>query len=150
RRIDRGRSDYDIRHQFRAGVIYELPIGPGKLWLKNGLASRLIGGWTTKTIIDWSSGYPFNVLSGRGTGLPNITNNAGFSGDPVSVGGLTKSGSAVTWFNAAETALFNTPAVGSYGSGRNIFTGPGFFQTDFALHKTFPIKERAHVELRGE
>ena len=34
--------------------------------------------------------------------------------------------------------------------GRNIFTGPGFFQTDFALHKTFAIKERVRFELRGE
>jgi hypothetical protein len=150
RRLDRARSDYDIRHQFRAGVIYELPIGPGKPWLKSGLLSRLIGGWTTNTIIDWSSGYPFSVLSGRGTVLPNINNNAVFTGDPTSVGGLAKGGSAVTWFSPAEMALFSTPAVGTYGSGRNIFTGPGFFQTDFALHKTFPIKERVHVELRGE
>jgi len=33
RRLDRGRSDFDIRHQFRAGVIYELPFGKGKPYL---------------------------------------------------------------------------------------------------------------------
>ena len=28
RRLDRGRSSFDIRHQFRAGLIYELPLRP--------------------------------------------------------------------------------------------------------------------------
>ena len=36
------------------------------------------------------------------------------------------------------------------GNGRNIFTGPGFFQTDFALHKAIPIRERIKIEIRGE
>ena len=29
RGLDRGRSNFDIRHQFRAGVVYELPFGKG-------------------------------------------------------------------------------------------------------------------------
>jgi hypothetical protein len=40
--------------------------------------------------------------------------------------------------------------VGAFGAGRNIFTGPGFFQTDFSLHKAFPLWERMKVEIRGE
>ena len=79
-----------------------------------------------------------------------MTANADFTGDPTSIGSLVKGGSSVTWLSAAEKAQFTNPGVGDFGAGRNIFTGPGFFQTDFALHKMFPIRERLHFELRGE
>ncbi|MFN7924769.1 MAG: carboxypeptidase regulatory-like domain-containing protein [Bryobacteraceae bacterium] len=150
RRLDRGRSDYDIRHQFRAAVMYELPFGHGKRWAKSGILAYTIGGWATNTIIDWSSGYPFSVSSGISSIYPNVTSNAVFSGDPTAVGSLVKGGSAVTYLAADDKAKFSNPAVGGYGSGRNIFTGPGFFQTDFSLHKSFRLGERLRTELRGE
>lgn len=150
RRLDRGRSNFDLRHQFRAGLIYELPFGPGKPWLQTGLLSRIIGGWATNTIIDWSSGYPFTVSSGRGTAVVNTTTSAVFTGDPTSIGSLVKGGSTVEFLSAAERAMFSTPDVGKYGAGRNIFTGPGFFQTDLSIHKDFPITERIKFDLRGE
>jgi TonB dependent receptor. len=40
--------------------------------------------------------------------------------------------------------------VGEYGSGRNIFTGPKFFQTDASIHKAFTYRERFKLEIRGE
>jgi len=150
RRLDRGRSSFDIRHQLRAAVIYELPFGPGKSWLSSGVLSRLAGGWSTNTIIDWSGGYPFTVSYGRSTIFPSVTMNAVFTGDPTSIGGVVKGGSTVSFLSDAEKAMFKNPGVGEYGAGRNIFTGPGFFQTDFALHKAIPITERMKVDLRGE
>ncbi len=150
RRLDRGRSNYDIRHQLRAAIIYELPFGKNKQWLNKGVMSWVVGGWTTNTIIDWSSGYPFTVGYGFSATFPNVTSNAVFTGDPTAIGALTKGGSAVTYLSEAEKALFSAPGVGQYGAGRNIFTGPGFFQTDFALHKAFAVTERMKMELRGE
>jgi hypothetical protein len=148
--LDRGRSGYDIRHQFRAGVIYELPFGKDKAFVKSGIFSHLVGGWTTNTIIDWSSGYPYSVSSGRQNYYPNITSRAGFTGDPNEIGNLVKGGSSVTFMSSTDLAKFSTPLAGSFGAGRNIFTGPGFFQTDFALHKQIPITERVKFDLRGE
>jgi hypothetical protein len=150
RRLDRGRSNFDIRHQFRAGALYELPFGSGKRWVQSGLFSHIVGGWTINGIIDWSSGFPFSVSSGRSTIFPNVTSFSTFSGDPASVGKLVKGGSSVTYLSDAEKAQFSVPTVGQYGAGRNIFTGPGFFQTDLALHKSFAITERFKFELRGE
>ncbi|MBM3812112.1 MAG: carboxypeptidase regulatory-like domain-containing protein [Acidimicrobiia bacterium] len=150
RLLDRGRSNYDIRHQFRAGIIYELPFGKNKAWLRNGLLSWVAGGWTTNTIIDWSSGYPFTVSYGFSTTFPNTTSRSVFTGDPTSIGTLVKGGTAVSYLSESEKALFTAPVVGQYGAGRNIFTGPGFFQTDFALHKAFSITETMKIELRGE
>jgi hypothetical protein len=150
RRLDRGRSDFDIRHQFRAGVVYELPFGKDKMLFKSGPLAWVVGGWTTNAIVDWSSGYPFSVDAGRGTYYPGVNSNAVFTGDPTAIGGSVKGGSSVTYLSTAEKAQFTNPGVTDFGSGRNIFTGPGFFQTDFALHKAFPIRERVKVELRGE
>ena len=144
RRLDWGRSDYDIRHQFRAAVIYELP------FFRSGRFSRVLGGWVTNTIFDWSSGYPFTVSSGRTTLWPGITTRALFNGDPTKVGKLVKGGNTVTFIDDADKAKFSVPAPGQAGAGRNIFTGPGFFQTDFGLHKTFQVRERVRLELRGE
>jgi hypothetical protein len=150
RRLDRGRSSFDIRHQFRAGLIYEFPFGPGQRWLNTGVLSRIVGGWATNTIIDWSSGYPFTVSSGRQTAVVGANSNAVFTGDPTAIGGVVKGGSAVEFLSAAERAMFTTPVVGQYGAGRNIFTGPGFFQTDLSIHKVIPIREQMKFELRGE
>jgi hypothetical protein len=150
RRLDRGRSDFDIRHQFRAGVVYELPFGKNKRFFQSGVMSWIVGGWDTNTIIDWSSGFPYSVGSGRNTLYPDVATNAVFTGDPTAVGSLVKGPSSVSFLSTSEKAQFSNPAVGGFGAGRNIFTGPGFFQTDFALHKTFAIKERARFELRGE
>jgi hypothetical protein len=151
RRLDRGRSSFDIRHQFRAGVIYELPFGPGKQWFSTGILSRIVGGWATNTIIDWSSGYPFTVsTTARQTVIPGSNSNAVFTGDPTAVGSVVKGGSAVEFLSAAERAMFTSPVVGQYGGGRNIYTGPGFFQTDFSVHKVIPIREQIRFEIRGE
>jgi hypothetical protein len=52
------------------------------------------------------------------------------------------------WFN---TAAFVTPPNFVYGnSGVNILDGPGFAQVDFALQKSFSIRERASLQFRVE
>jgi hypothetical protein len=150
RRLDRGRSNFDIRHQFRAGVVYELPFGSGKSWLQQGLLSHVVGGWTVNSIIDWSSGLPFTVTTARSTIFPNVSMNAFFNGDPNSLGSIVKGVSSVTYVSDAEKAKFTNPAVGEYGAGRNIFTGPGFFQTDLSIHKAINLGERMKFEVRVE
>jgi hypothetical protein len=149
-RLDRGRSAFDVRHQLRGGIIYELPFGKGKPWLSHGLAAQIAGGWTTSTIIDVSSGRPFTVVGGYSTVVPGTISNADFNGSPASIGGVTRNGSSVTYFSAAEKAMFSPAGLGDLGAGRNIFTGPGFFQTDFAIHRIFAFRERVRLEIRGE
>lgn len=53
------------------------------------------------------------------------------------------------WFSPSSFA--NPTAVGAFGNaGRNIFTGPGFFDLDASLFKEITFKERYKLELRGE
>ena len=56
------------------------------------------------------------------------------------------------WFN---TDAFTAPPAVADGTGIgntpwNFMTGPGFWNTDFALAKQIPLKESVHMELRGE
>ncbi len=148
--LDRGRSVFDIRHQLRGGIVYELPFGKGKPFLSHGLLAQVAGGWTTSTIIDVSSGRPFTALGAYSTVVPGTLSNANFNGSPTSIGGVTKSGNSVTYLSAAEKGMFSSPGLGDLGGGRNIFNGPGFFLTDFALHRVFAVKERIKLEIRGE
>jgi hypothetical protein len=149
-RLDRGRSSFDVRHQLRGGIVYELPFGKGKPWLSHGLGALIAGGWTTSTILDVSSGRPFTASGGFATVVPGTTSNANFSGSPTSIGSVSKNASNVTYLSATEKAMFSSPGLGDLGGGRDIFTGPGFFQTDFAIHRVFVAKERAKLEIRGE
>jgi hypothetical protein len=52
------------------------------------------------------------------------------------------------WFSRSSFAL---PVGARFGtSGRNIISGPGFFNLDASLFKIFSLTERFKLELRGE
>jgi hypothetical protein len=52
------------------------------------------------------------------------------------------------WLNRQA---FAAPANGTFGSsGRNGFRGPGLWQTDFAIAKTFRITEGVGIDFRAE
>ena len=143
--LDRGRSDFDVRHSFVANASYELPFGKNR----KGLAGQLLGDWQINTIISLSSGVPFSVLI---DGDPDRDVSDDNSARPNLVPGvsLNPSGSrgADQWFNPAA---FTAPTPGFRGTaGRNILTGPNFKSVDVSLVKNFRIDERRRVELRGE
>jgi hypothetical protein len=128
-----------------------------------GLVNQILGGWQLNGIFDISSGFPFSVFSGYqtftfydsgtrvGSESASATSTRGvFTGTSPKIGNVTRAGSDVRYFNPQDKALFRTPGVGELGAGRNIFTGPGFFQFDAGLFKTFPIREQKRLEFRAE
>jgi len=55
------------------------------------------------------------------------------------------------YFTADEIAKSSQPAPGELGNtGRNYFTGPGFFNVEAAVLKRTKFSERANFELRFE
>ncbi|MBI1791196.1 MAG: TonB-dependent receptor [Acidobacteria bacterium] len=165
RNLDRGRSDFDVNHVFRANFIYDLPLGRGKALLRDAPAplNQILGGWQLNGIFDISSGFPFSVFSGyqtftfydSGTRVGSesasaTSTRAVFTGSSAKIGSAARTGRDVQFFSAEEKALFRTAGVGELGAGRNIFTGPGFFQFDLGLFKNFTIREQRRLELRAE
>jgi hypothetical protein len=52
-------SDFDVRHRFVGSVIYDLPVGKGRLWApSNMFVEGALGGWQISTIATLQSGTP--------------------------------------------------------------------------------------------
>ena len=142
RKGSRGPSDFDVRHNFVANVVYDLP-GHG----------RLLGGWQVSGVASVHSGLPFTpVLAFDNADIqslvvperPNLIGNpnAGVCPNGASVG------TPSCWFNPSAFAV---PPGGQFGNaGRNILRGPAFTQIDASLHKGFAIGERRKIVLGVE
>ena len=61
-------SSQDIPQTFVLSYLYELPFGPGKTWLKHGVASYVAGGWELGGVQRYESGQP--TIFGCATGVP--------------------------------------------------------------------------------
>jgi hypothetical protein len=64
RRGDKSVTLYNVPHDFKLTWIYDLPIGARGRWLKSGIASKIIGGWTMSAIQRYRSGTPIAISSG--------------------------------------------------------------------------------------
>ena len=125
-------------------TIYELPIGVGKRWMRDGLAARILGNWQISTLFLAQSGLPLNI-GGSGTQL-NTPGNTAFvnvTGEQRILGGL---GPGLLYF---DPSVYTLPAIGVQGNmTRNSGPrGPGFWQLDGALFKRFQFGAR-YAEFR--
>ena len=60
---DKGPSVFDIRHNFAAEAVYQLPFGAGKRYLQyDGAWGKLVGGWSVSSIGLYHTGHPLTVL----------------------------------------------------------------------------------------
>lgn len=146
----KGPSGYNQPLNNTFTVVYELPFGNGKQLLSTlpFAANLLLGGWNISQTTTANSGLPVNLIynpvSRQNIGsIGNIRANV--IGDP-----RTPNGGPGNYLNPATVVIpvSNDP----YGnSGRNSVTAPGYFSTDFGLHKQFPLpNERVHLEFRAE
>jgi Carboxypeptidase regulatory-like domain/TonB dependent receptor/TonB-dependent Receptor Plug Domain len=145
RQLDRGRSDFDVRHTFIVNGTYDLPFGKN---LK-GVAGRVVQGWQVNSIVSISSGIPFSVLvdgdpdrdgSDDNAARPNLVTGVSL----IPAGGRTPD----LWFNPAA---FAPPELGFRGTaGRNILSGPNFRSVDASLIKIFPIDDKRSLQFRFE
>lgn len=134
---ERGLSSFDQRHRFSGEATYDLPFGPDKRWLTDGVGSALLGRWQLNTSVVLASGTPFTArvlgdIRDVATGV-NGTLRANYSGAPITVSDPT----AALFFN---TAAFSIPPPGTFGNaGRNTIVGPGTSSVSLALMRTVPL-----------
>jgi Carboxypeptidase regulatory-like domain/TonB dependent receptor len=141
--IDRGNSDFDIRHSFTAGVTYRLRT-PG--W--NNVARSVLGRWSIDAFILARTAPPVNIIGGysftAGTVLqfrPNFV-----SGVPLELFDSHYPGGKI--FNMAA---FTPPAQGQQGNfARNVLRGFGAAQADIAFQREFYLTEATELRFRGE
>ncbi len=140
--LERGLSDFDVRHRFTLSYSYDLPLGK----------RRLLAGWRTTGIWTFQTGEPFTVdlladLDNSNTGIDTL--GFGANDRPNFVGNPTLANAGPNgWL---DTSAFAMPAYGSFGNaGRNIVTGPGVETVNIALLKDTVLSEGKTLQFRAE
>lgn len=143
--LNYGNADYDIRHSLNANYVYTLA---GSRF-HNSILKATLGGWTVAGTFFFHSGYPFTIVD-TSVRSNQVSNASGIATQPFIadyLGGITNSSCTAPNGSCFSTSDF---AVGAsqhdFGnSGRNSFRGPGYFDTDMNVNKTFSIRERFHL-----
>lgn len=141
--LDRGNSNFDVRHAFTAGVMYELPrLGSHKT------VRAILSGWSLDSFIFVRSALPVNVVGGSffaaGTQLaprPNI-----IPGVPLEIHGSQFPGGKIL-----NRAAFSPAPAGTQGNfGRNVLRGFGAWQADVGVQRQFQLNENLRLRFRAE
>jgi len=140
--LDRGPSDFDVRHSFSAAVTYDLPTTNLR-----GISSKLFGNWSLDTMLIARTSTPVEIFSGRdnGYGLFN------FRPDRIENVPLYVDDSNAPGGRVVNRAAFAVPKVSRQGTlGRNALRGFPVFQTNFAVRRRLKLTEQINLQLRAE
>jgi hypothetical protein len=146
----------DSPQALNIAATYELPIGPGKLFLsKKNFVDSILGGWQISPLLTYASGTPLQVqVAGNPlfnqvdtpSNRPNLV--SGQVIEPGNYSNLVKQGLPVL-----NKAAFSDPGLYAIGneprelsSARNPFN----LNENIAVSKSFPIGEHVRAQLRME
>lgn len=151
-----GNADFDVRNNFTAAQLIELPFGRGRHFLSNPgrTTDILLGGWQLNSISTLRTGVPINIVSNAGNSLyPGLRPN--LIADPY-VLHATKS----QWFYGKAFAIpTGQPASSKAGAtvplvvgnfGRNVIFGPGYSNEDVSLFKVVALPREMKLQVRIE
>jgi Carboxypeptidase regulatory-like domain/TonB dependent receptor len=151
-RAERGLAYYDTRHRLVNTVVYQLPFGRDKRFVRYGLASKVLGGWEMSSIVTVQSGFPF-TLNLRGDTAGVGAGTGGIFVRPILVPGATwqLDGSQRSTSRYFNTDAFLSPAAGTFGNvGRNTLIGPGQANADLIVARYIRVKEGIRLQFRAE
>lgn len=167
---NRGLASYDRTHNLQMYGVYDLPFGKGQRWANDGWGSKVLGGFQVSGVVSIMSGIPFYVIQGNAPGLlaggsqqipnqliPDITilGGIGLSSQRGSAAGPyflnTVQGKTIQGVSCTSGCAWADETGARFGSaGRNNLRGPGFFETDLSIFRTFSVSERVKFQLRAE
>jgi len=139
-----GSSDYDVRHSINAHYVYT--VAPSMF--NNRAVKAVAGNWTLAGTVLYHSGYPFSVVDTGVRGAQGVGNLAGIATDVVLADWISPTTTYPSCTTPNSTcyskSLFATAASQTnFGNiPRNAFRGPGYFDTDINVNRTFSIHER--------
>ena len=158
RSLEYGPAEFDVKHRFVASAVWQLPYGRGRQY--GSSASRALdavfGGWELSPIITAQTGLGLTAIQ---AGLLNLGGERRSRPNRIADGELDSSARTVDrWFDTNAFVTLN-PVAGGAGfvpnqafgnSGVGIMRGPGMFNVDFNLSKTFAFNERHSLQFRTE
>ncbi len=140
-RGDYGPCSYDAPHLFNASMVIATRFGGG------GLMSHLLSSWQIAPLVRYQSGLPVSPVTGKDNSLtgvnndrPNVVSSTQYTGAPHGL-----------FYQYINPQLYTANAIGTYGNaGHNSLRGPGFFDVDLAVSRTFKMYERLTLDIRAE
>jgi hypothetical protein len=162
-KFDHGNGDLDLRQRFVVAPIYQAPL----LTHSNALLRETLGGWQVTGIYTVRSGTSFtyfdstNNFSGynvaRYTPAGGVVPKRSFTSIPSGVDGGGANAYIVGTLPAANSwSNPNLLGASDWGpwpadmTARNAFRGPGAWNVDASVQKTFPLTERFSLVFRAE
>jgi hypothetical protein len=135
-------AGFDRRHNLQVGFVYQIG-GENSNGYANAVEA-IVRDWQLNGVLGAFSGNPFTI-TGSST-LVNTPSNQQ-TADLVGAYNITdKIGSAGAWF---DTTQFAQPAGVKFGNtGRNQFYGPGGWNLDLGVQRSFPVGGQRRLEAR--
>jgi len=149
-----GNSDIDLRNNFVASQVIELPFGRGRRFLHDAgrVTDIFLGGWQLNSITTLRGGRPFNIVSDA-----NNPNYPGLRPDLTGVP-YVKHRTIEMWFNRnaftippgqeASTGPGKTLITGNLA--RNLLYGPGYTNEDLSIFKVLSLPHGMQFQIRIE
>jgi len=171
--IERARAPFDLTHVFK--LVYSVPLPLGRQHrLSYAPLDRLLTGWSMSGFVQYQSGTPYSVLSGRGTlnrgarstlntvdtplDMSQLDQLVGFfmtgAGpyfiDPRTIGSDGR-GVAADGQPPYNGQVFFNPAAGFLGAlQRRLFSGPWNFNWDASVAKETRLTEGQTLQFRAD
>jgi hypothetical protein len=132
----------DLRQLFNLNMVATTPK------FSNRLLRVLASDWQVSPILQIKSAQFFSVYSGTDRALTNALTTTQTANLVGGVNPVPANQNVNNWLNGSA---FSIPALGTYGNlGYNNFKGPGIFQLNMGLARTFPVWEKRTIQLRAE
>jgi hypothetical protein len=167
---NRGLAGFDRTNNLQTYWVYDLPLGKGQRYAREGLLSKLFGGFQVSGVISATSGLPIyviqntapNLLAGGSAQVPNQLNTSirtlggvGIPSQRAAAAGPwfdnTVQGLTIQGVNCASNCAWALENGARFGNvGRNTLRGPAFFEADASVFRTFLITERVQFQFRAE
>ncbi len=158
--LDWGSADYDVRQRLTVAPIWQTP------WFKqgSGIKRQTLGGWTLSGIYTARGGVPFSVFDASEDEtfytVPRLEPATPFYSEavnkhPKALGPNTFDGLDIP-LPKNFVPLSSTLGISDFGPfpsdmmHRNSIRGPGAWNVDTSLHKTFQVTERVGMEFSAD
>jgi hypothetical protein len=148
-RSSRGNSDFDQRQNFVVSSIWWLPLPAA-----SAVGRKLLGGWRISEAAAFRTGFPFSAY-GVDQGDPSIAGGGLLQPDFAKLidPANAYSGPAIPGGKQILNPLAFVQPNGLGNTSRNEFSGPGVFNVDLSLSRTFPVArlgESGRLTLRAD
>jgi hypothetical protein len=173
--LDKGNSDYDIRNRFTLSGTWNIPWGNN---LSNGFERQALGGWSISPVLNIRSGLPYSIYDCTNLGATGYTCPRWIPSQAVNQDGSASNSSAVApnlftylslpldsngnvlnngdalavpvcqYLDHGGTCLYSNSGLPQ--GHRNAYRGPGYWNFNFVVAKTFKVTERFNMQFRAE